>query len=70
MEQRKIKHILNKYKELFVALENYDKTRELPTKRKRIDVSLSVRTINKLKKMKENTGKSISELIEEKITNC
>ena len=59
--------ILKKYKELFEALENYDRTRELPFQRKRIDITLSVRTLNKLKKLKEKTGKSISRIIEERI---
>ncbi|MBS3080725.1 ribbon-helix-helix protein, CopG family [Candidatus Pacearchaeota archaeon] len=60
-------HILKKYKELFEALENFDKTRELPSQRKRVDVTLSVKTINKLKELKEKTGKSISRIIEERI---
>lgn len=34
---------------------------------KRIDISLSVKTINKLKKLKEKTGKPISQIIEENI---
>ncbi len=33
---------------------------ELPFQRKRIDVTLSVATINKLKAIKKKTGKSIS----------
>ena len=70
METKKIKHILEKYKELFDILENYDKTRELPSYRKRIDITLSNRTINKLKELKEKTGKSISEIIEERIEGC
>ena len=61
------KRILKKYKHLFEALENYDKTRELPSQRKRIDVTLSVRTINKLKELKAKTGKPISHIIEERI---
>ena len=48
-------------------LENYDKRRELPFQRKRIDVTLSIETINKLKKLKEKTGKPISRIIEERI---
>ena len=67
METKKIKHILNKYKELFESLENYDKTREIPSRRKRIDITLPVRTINKLRNLKEKTGKSISEIIEERV---
>ena len=70
MEIRKINYILKKYKELFEALENYDKTREFPSQRKRIDVTLSVNTINKLRVLKEKTGRSISEIIEEKVKNC
>ncbi|MBS3078516.1 hypothetical protein J4218_00165 [Candidatus Pacearchaeota archaeon] len=70
METKKINYILNKYRELFDALEAYDRTREIPFQRKRIDVTLSVRTINKLKVMKEKTGRSISEIIENSINNC
>ena len=67
METKQINNILEKYKELFEALENYDKTRQLPSHRKRIDVTLSVRTINKLRELKQKTGKSISEIIEERV---
>lgn len=66
MKQTEIKKILKKYKVVFDNLENYDKTRELPFMRKRIDVTLSIETINKLKKLKEKTGKPISRIIEEK----
>ncbi len=67
MRSDEIKKILKKYKDVFEALENYDKTGELPFQRKRIDITLSVETINKLKKMKEKTGKPISRIIEEKV---
>jgi hypothetical protein len=70
METKKINYILNKYKELFDALEAYDRTREIPSQRKRIDVTLSLRTINKLKIMKEKTGRSVSEIIENSVNNC
>jgi len=60
-------NILKKYKYVFDALENYDKTRELPSHRKRIDITLSVDTIRKLKVLKEKTGKPISQIIEERI---
>ena len=55
-----------KHKDAFDMLEEYDKTRELPFQRKRIDITLSVGTINKLKKLKEKLGKPISQIIEEK----
>ena len=58
MNQKQIDKIMRKYKDAFEAWENYDKTRELSFQRKRIDVTLSVETINKLKKLREKTGKS------------
>jgi len=67
LTERKIKEILKKHKDVFEILENYDKTRELPFQRKRIDLTLSMKTINKLKKIKEETGKPISRIIEEAI---
>lgn len=67
MQLSEIKKILKENKEAFEILENYDKTRELPFQRKRMDITLSVATINKLKKMREKTGKSISQIIEEKV---
>ncbi|MFH1917781.1 MAG: hypothetical protein ABIJ14_01565 [Nanoarchaeota archaeon] len=66
MKVSEINKILKENKEAFEILENYDKTRELPFQRKRIDITLSVATINKLKEMKEKTGKPISRIIEEK----
>jgi hypothetical protein len=66
LTQKQIDYILKKYKDVFEALENYDKTRELPSQRKRIDITLSVETINKLKKIKKKTGKPISQIIESK----
>ena len=65
MENKKIKKILEKYKDVFLALETYDKTRELPFQRKRIDLTLSVRTINRLKKLRDETGKPISQIVED-----
>lgn len=68
LSEREIKQILKENKEAFEILENYDKTRELPFQRKRIDITLSVETINKLRKLKEKTRKPISQLIEEKFS--
>lgn len=66
MNKKQIKKILKENKHLFEALENYDKTHELPFQRKRINLTLSVGTINKLQKLREKTGKPISRIIEEK----
>jgi hypothetical protein len=68
MQSSEIKRILDKYKDVFEILENYDKTRKLPFQKKRIDVTLSLATIERLKRMKKQTGKSISQLIEGKFT--
>ncbi len=59
--------ILKKYKEVFEALEYFDKTGKLPFQRERIDLTLSAETIDKLKELKKKTGKPISRIIEEKI---
>ena len=67
MQSSEIKQILKENKEAFKILEDYDKTHELPFQRKRIDITLSVATINKLKKLREKTGKPISQIIEEKV---
>ena len=67
MQSDEIKRIMKKYKDVFETIENYDKTRVLPFQRKRIDITLSVDTINNLKKLKKKTGKPISQLIEERL---
>jgi hypothetical protein len=67
LTNKRINEIMRKYKDAFDMLEEYDRTRELPFQRKRIDVTLSVGTINKLKNLKKKTGKPISQIIEESI---
>lgn len=49
LDSKTIKKILKENKEAFMILENYDKTRELPFQRKRIDITLSVKTIKNSK---------------------
>lgn len=60
--------IITKYKEMFQALEEYDKTRELPFQRRRIDITLAVATIKKLKEISKKTGKPVSRIIEERVS--
>jgi len=67
LDKKTIDRIIKKHKDVFEILENYDKTHELPFQRKRIDITLSVATINKLRKLREKTGKPISQIIEEKL---
>jgi hypothetical protein len=57
--------IIKIYREMFKALEEYDRTRSLPFQRKKIYLTLSVETINKLKKLREKTGKPVSRIVEE-----
>ena len=66
MQLNEINRILKKYKEVFDSLERYDRERILPSHRKRIDLTLSVATLNKLGELKERTGKPISQIIEER----
>jgi len=63
--KKQINKIRKKYKDVFETLENYDKTHELPFQRKRIDVTLSIEAINRLKKLSKETGKPISRIIED-----
>lgn len=67
LNKKTIDRIFRKNKKAFEMLEKYDKTRELPFQRKRIDVTLSAEVINKLRKLREKTGKPISQIIEEKL---
>jgi len=67
ISNKQIQKIRRKYKDVFETLENYDKTHELPFQRKRIDVTLSVATINKLKLLSKKNNKPISHIIEERI---
>ena len=66
---KKYDKILKKYKDVFEILENYDQTHELPFQRKRIDITLSVASINRLKELSRKTGKPVSRIIEERINN-
>ena len=59
--------ILRKYKNLFEELEHYDRTREKLWAKKRIDITLTLRLLKKLEKLKEKTGKPISHLIEDMV---
>jgi len=68
LNKKTIERIKKKYSRAFEILENYDKTKEIPFQRKRIDITLSLESINKLRKLKEKTGKPISQIIEEKIS--
>ena len=65
--EKEINRIKRKYRDVFETLEEYDKTHVLPFQRKRIDITLSVRAIDKLRKISKETGKPVSHLIEERV---
>ena len=66
MKRAEINKILRENKDLFDSLARYDETMELPFQRKKINLTLSVGVINKLKRMREKTGKPISRIVEER----
>jgi len=61
----KIKRIFEKYKQNFIEMEHYDRTKEILWARKRIDITLQQRIINKLREISKRTGVPISRIIEE-----
>lgn len=65
LSEDKIVKILKKYRNIFEELEHYDKTREKLWEKKRIDITLTLRLIKKLERIREKTGKPISHIIEE-----
>ena len=69
LDDKFYKKIMNKGKGVFEMLEQYDETREWPLGRKRIDITLSKRTIQRLKLLKAKQGKPISRIIEEAVDN-
>lgn len=68
LDSKKIKKIFEKYKQSFIEMEHYDRTREKLWGRKRIDITLNQRVINRLKAIKAKTGKPISQIIEEAVS--
>ena len=67
LDEKTIMKILKKYKNIFYELEHYDRTREKLWARKRIDITLNQKVINRLKDLNKKTGKPISHIIEELI---
>jgi hypothetical protein len=67
LNNKEIKRIFKKYKQNFIEMENYDRTREILWARKRIDITLQQRVINRLKQISARTGKPVSRIIEEAV---
>jgi hypothetical protein len=68
LSEKKIKKIMKKYKNDFEELDHYDKTGEILWGRDRLDITLSVRIIKKLKEIRKKTGKPVSQIIEEAVS--
>ena len=62
-----MKYLLRKYRRAFEALEEYDNSRKLPADRVRVDITLARRTLEKLRRLKQRTGKAISRIVEEAV---
>ncbi|MEK6927831.1 MAG: ribbon-helix-helix domain-containing protein [Nanoarchaeota archaeon] len=69
LSNKEIKAIFEKNKNDFEEMEHYDQTREILWARKRIDITLQQRVINKLKKLSKKTGKPVSHIIEEAVSH-
>jgi len=67
LTSKEIKGIFERHKQAFVEMEHYDRTREKLWKKRRIDITLKQRTINKLKEIRAKTGKPVSHIIEEAV---
>ena len=59
--------ILRKYHDLFAALEGYDRTRQLPSDRVRVDLTLSRRVVEQLRQLREKTGTAVSRIVEDAV---
>ncbi len=70
LNNKTINRIRKKYKDVFETLEQYDKTREWPIGRARIDITLDNRLIKRLKEESARTKKPISRIIEDALIKC
>lgn len=69
LSEKEIQRIFHKHKQVFEEMEHYDQTREKLWGRKRIYITLNQRILNKLKEMKSKSGKPISHIIEDAVSN-
>lgn len=69
ISKKTIKKILRENKEYFEAFKHYDETKEWLLGRKRIDITLDIKIIKKLKEMRKKTGKPVSRIIEDYLKN-
>ena len=68
ISKQRIEKIKKKYNDIFIILEDYDKTHKLPFQRKRLDITLSLRIIKILTELSKKTGKPVSRIIEEMVS--
>ena len=62
-----ISKMIKKYKDTFEILANYDKTREWPIGRARIDITIDKKILKKLREKRAVSGKPVSRIIEEAV---
>lgn len=68
LSEKKMMEIMKRYAEVFEDLAYYDETREKRWGRKRIDVTIDLKILRKLKEIKKKTGKPISRIIEDAVS--
>jgi len=66
-DDKTIKKIMQKYKDVFDSLEYYDKTHEKLWGRERVDITLNRKIIRKLRDLRKKTGKPVSRIIEDAV---
>lgn len=57
LSEKEIQRIFKKYKDVFYEMEHYDRTHEKLWEKKRTDIILKRRVINRLKEISKKTGK-------------
>ncbi|HLD78194.1 MAG TPA: hypothetical protein VJB16_04155 [archaeon] len=65
MLPKNVERVLRENKKWFEMLEEYDRTGVWPLERKRVDLTLSRRTIAKLRAKAAAEGKSVSRVVDE-----
>lgn len=62
-----IKKIFEEYKQDFIEMEHYDRTREKLWKCTRLDITMPLRTIKRLKALSKERRKPVSNIIGEAV---
>lgn len=64
MNDAELQSLLHEYADALAALEEYDRSRQLPSDRLRVDLTLSRKALRKLRQTSAASGKSMSRIVE------